>query len=139
MGVRLSASTTSLVPSSFRLVSLQCTPSLRGVVGATVYGIYFIMATRPLGYLLPALSGSLKYGEVMGPKWIVLACFIIIIYSWILRLRSSSTCSSMLVGACGSYYSTHMSTILQVLVVSTRSTRLFIVKILGCTVDLYRE
>ena len=70
---------------------------------------------------------------------LVLACFIIIIYSWILRLRSSSTCSSMLVGACGSYYSTHMSTILQVLVVSTRSSQLFIVKILGCTVDLYRE
>ena len=36
-----------------------------------MYGIDFIMATRPLGYLLPALSGSLKYGEVMGPKWIV--------------------------------------------------------------------
>ena len=97
---------------------------IRGVVRATVYGIYFIMATRPLGYLLPALSRSLKYGEVMGPKWIVLACFIIIIYSWILRLRSSSTCSSMLVGACGSYYSTHMSTILQVLHQSAYSCRL---------------
>ena len=49
------------------------------MVRATVYGIYFIMATHPLGYLLPTLSGSLKYGEVMGPKWIVLACLLYII------------------------------------------------------------
>ena len=41
--------------------------------------IKIIMATHPLGYLLPALSGSLKYGEVMGPKWIVLACLLYII------------------------------------------------------------
>ena len=45
---------------------LSASPNLFGPVS-----IKIIMATHPLGYLLPALSGSLKYGEVMGPKWIV--------------------------------------------------------------------
>ena len=74
MGVRPSASPTSSVPSSIK-IGLSLRPdSWRGVVGATVYGIYFIMATRPLGYLLPALSGSLKYGDVSTVCDGVLVC-----------------------------------------------------------------
>ena len=109
-------------------VRLSASPNLFGpVINQDYYGdtSLGLLVTRPL-WIPQVWRGD-------GPQVDSVSVFIIYYHSWILRLRSSSTCSSMLVGACGSYYSTYMSTILQVLVVSTRSSRLFIVKIFGCT------